>query len=57
MKGKNREGDKWRIGIDTPRELNDVSGERVISGILNLENQAVATSGNYRNFYKKNGKK
>ncbi len=57
VKGKNRDGDKWRIGIDTPQELNSGSGKRTISGILNLENQAVATSGNYRNFYEKNGKK
>jgi len=57
VKGTNRDGEKWRIGIDTPKELNSGTGTRSISGILNIENKAVATSGNYRNFYEKDGKK
>lgn len=57
VKGKNRDGQNWRIGIDTPKELNIGVNDRPISGILSIENRAVATSGNYRNFYEKNGKK
>lgn len=57
VKGKNREGENWRIGIDTPEELNSGTDERAISGILSLSNKAVATSGNYRNYYEVDGKK
>lgn len=57
VKGKNREGEDWRIGIDTPSEENLNEGTRTISGILSLSNRAIATSGNYRNFYEKDGQK
>lgn len=58
VSGKNREGSRWKIGIDTPSESNTGSGEkREISGVVNVSNRAVATSGNYRNFYEKDGKK
>ena len=57
VSGKNREGVKWKVGIDTPSESNSGEDGRSISGILNLENKAVATSGNYRNFYEKDGRK
>lgn len=57
VKGKNREGENWRIGIDTPQELNAGNSERSISGILSVTDKAIATSGNYRNFYEKDGKK
>ena len=57
VKGKNREGENWRIGIDTPKEVNNGNETRSISGILSIANKAVATSGNYRNFYEKDGKK
>jgi FAD:protein FMN transferase len=39
-------------------ESNDVSTEnRTFSAIISISNQAVATSGNYRKFYEKDGKK
>lgn len=57
VKGKNREGENWRIGIDTPQEINSGGTDRAISGILSIKDKAVATSGNYRNFYEKDGKK
>lgn len=57
VSGKNREGVDWNIGIDTPKALNKQNDGRKISGILSLSNKAVATSGNYRNFYEKDGKK
>lgn len=57
VKGLNREGENWRIGIDTPKELNNGDSNRSISGILSVSNKAIATSGNYRNFYEKDGKK
>ena len=57
LSGKNREGKDWRIGIDTPEEAKSENDERVITGILSVTDRSIATSGNYRNFYEKNGKK
>jgi len=57
LKGKNREGKNWKIGIDTPKELNNGGENREITGILNISNKSIATSGNYRNFYEVDGKK
>ncbi|MGE0562317.1 MAG: FAD:protein FMN transferase [Flavobacteriales bacterium] len=52
--GKNRNQQWWRIGIDKPVE-NET--ERTIEAIVNLKNKALATSGNYRKFYEKDGVK
>lgn len=47
-------GDMWRFGIDKPEsELTN----RELQAIVNLRNKAVATSGNYRKFYVKDGEK
>ncbi len=54
-KGRNDEGNIWRVGVDKPLENIDTN-ER-FQFILDLENKALATSGNYRNFYKKDGVK
>jgi len=54
-KGKNADGDIWRVGVDKPSEDIDVN-ERFLF-ILDLENKALATSGNYRKFYEKDGVK
>lgn len=53
-KGKNSEGEWWRLGIDKPIEN---AQSRELSAILSLENEALATSGNYRKFYEENGVK
>lgn len=57
MKGVNQNGDGWRIGINKPEsEINGVMNE--IEEIVQLcKKGGVATSGNYRNFYIKDGKK
>ena len=47
---------KWRLGIDKPVDSNNVSG-RSLQAIVELQNQSLATSGNYRNFYIKDGVK
>jgi thiamine biosynthesis lipoprotein len=49
--GTNKEGNKWRIGIDTPKS----EGERSIQDVIQVSNKSVATSGNYRKFYEVNG--
>lgn len=55
-KGKNKQGDKWRIGIEQPVQ-NDTDQENAVQAILGLSNISLATSGNYRNFIEKDGKK
>jgi thiamine biosynthesis lipoprotein len=53
-KGVNRQMKPWQIGIDKPTQEGET---RVIQAIVNLENKSLATSGNYRKFYEKDGKK
>jgi len=55
-KGRNPNGNPWQIGISNPLASEAGSGED-LQTILSLENAALATSGNYRNFYIKDGKK
>lgn len=52
--GLNAKDSLWRIGIDKPQGENL---ERKLSAIIPLDNKAMATSGNYRKFYEKNGKR
>ena len=54
-KGLNDDDKIWRIGIDKP--LNNIDYNDRFQLILDLENKALATSGNYRKFYIKNGLK
>jgi len=54
-KGTNTDGNLWRIGVDKPIEYID-SNDR-FQFILELNNKSLATSGNYRKFYKENGVK
>lgn len=54
-KGMNEKGTYWKIGIDRPDE-NHPDG-RPINAVIELQNKALATSGNYRKFYVENGKK
>jgi len=51
--GINQDGDSWRIGIDKPI-LDNMPGEELQSIIL-LDNKALATSGDYRNYFEYNG--
>ena len=56
FKGVSNKNRSWRVGIDKP--IDDATLEkREIQDVLNLEDGALATSGNYRQFYIKNGKK
>jgi FAD:protein FMN transferase len=55
-RGKTNKNEIWEIGIEKP--IDDPGpGAHELKGILRLENKSLATSGNYRNFYFKNGKK
>lgn len=51
--GRRGDGRNWRIGINTPRRD---SPENMIYGAVDLTNEALATSGDYRNFFEVNGK-
>ena len=46
-KGKNIKSNNWVVGIETPFEINSN-----IIATAQLEDLSIATSGNYRNFYK-----
>jgi thiamine biosynthesis lipoprotein len=50
--GVNETGKPWAIYIEKP-----LDHERAVQAVVSLDNIAVATSGNYRNFYMKDGKK
>ena len=56
VKGLSNKNRSWRVGIDRPIDDPEVKN-REIQDILSLPNGAMATSGNYRQFYIKNGKK
>lgn len=46
----------WRIGVNKPTD-DSLSTSQELQTVLNVTDMAMATSGNYRNFYYKNGKK
>ncbi|NDP21595.1 MAG: FAD:protein FMN transferase [Paludibacter sp.] len=55
-KGLNPKGEKWKIGIDKP--IDDPSnGSQEFQTIVSITNVAINTSGNYRQFYYRDGKK
>ncbi|MEL6717298.1 MAG: FAD:protein FMN transferase [Bacteroidota bacterium] len=47
-RGKNPNGIFWRLGINTPKEETSVND---LFAAIQLDNQSIATSGNYRNYY------
>ncbi len=51
-----KEGKKWKIGIDRPVD-NNMSPGADLQAIINISDEALATSGNYRKFYIENGVK
>lgn len=53
-RGNSQRGDTWKIGINTPHAE---AGTEDYEVIVALNNQALATSGNYRNFYAFEGRK
>jgi FAD:protein FMN transferase len=55
-KGVNNKNTCWQIGVDKPIE-NSSPGSEGFEFVVNVNNGAVATSGNYRKFYEKDGLK
>ena len=56
VKGENPKMSKWRIGINKPVE-DSLSMNQELQTVLSISNIGLATSGNYRNFYYRDGKK
>lgn len=56
VKGHNKNGNPWGIGITKPID-DSLSVSQELQTVLRLTDCAVATSGNYRNFYYKDGVK
>ena len=50
--GLNGDKQPWRLGIERPAD-----GARMVHEVLPLSNHSMATSGDYRNFIEKNGKR
>lgn len=56
LKGRNPRMKTWRIGINKPIE-DSLSVNQELQTILEISNIGMATSGNYRKFYYKDGKR
>jgi FAD:protein FMN transferase len=56
VKGLNPSGKQWKIGVDKPSYGNMMPGDQ-LQLILQLKENALATSGNYRKFYEVDGVK
>lgn len=55
-RGENPKKGLWRIGINKPID-DSLSVNQELQTVLNVTDVGIATSGNYRNFYYKDGKK
>src|SRR5690606_28965548 len=51
-RGVNDEGRGWRVAVEKP-----AAGDRAIQRVLSLEDAAMATSGDYRNYYEVDGER
>ena len=49
-RGTNAEGERWRIGIETPEP-----GARTVQLVVSVSDRGLATSGDYRNFFEADG--
>ena len=53
--GTNAEGRPWRVGVNYPSY--EAEEQRMAQAIIAIHDRAIATSGNYRNFYEEGGVK
>ena len=51
--GRNKKDKAWAVGISRP---DKTFAKQTLYKVVRLDNQAIATSGNYRNFYEKDGR-
>ncbi len=52
LKGKNLQGENWRIAIEKPN-----ADKRELQKVLSITDVAMATSGDYRNFFEQDGQR
>jgi thiamine biosynthesis lipoprotein len=52
LKGSNSQGNKWRIAVEKP-----TINKRELHKVLAITNTAMATSGDYRNFFEQDGQR
>lgn len=57
VKGQSPSKELWKIGINRPEEDSLSKGAEELQLILSITSKGIATSGNYRNFYYKDGKR
>ncbi|MGD9856139.1 MAG: FAD:protein FMN transferase [Planctomycetaceae bacterium] len=51
-RGSKADGSAWNIGIEAP-----LIGQRIVQSVIELHDAALATSGDYRNFFERNGQR
>lgn len=54
--GHNAKGNIWRIGVNKPVD-DSLSVVNQVHKVFELDNKGMATSGNYRNYYERDGRK
>ncbi|AWV97774.1 hypothetical protein DJ013_06165 [Arcticibacterium luteifluviistationis] len=55
-KGLNQSGSKWKVGIEKP-DFNQTSTTNAVKTVVGLTDGALVTSGSYRKYIEKDGKK
>lgn len=55
VKGCKPNNEPWKIGVEKPAENKD--SERIVQEIMELKDRSIVTSGNYRKYIEKNGKR
>lgn len=55
--GLSAAGHPWRLGIERPLDGMPGPGGHSVERVVSLEGEALATSGDYRNFYERDGKR
>ncbi len=55
VKGRNPKAERWQIAIEKPMLRQTNSNSRLAQQIISLENIAVATSGDYHNYFEEKG--
>ena len=56
-RGVRVDGNNWTIGIENPLFNNDKDSIEIIQNVVPLRDMAIATSGDYRNYFMHEGKR
>ena len=55
VRGNKPNGKLWTVGIEKPAE--DMNAERIVQEIVELKDKSIVTSGNYRKYVERDGKR